>query len=55
MSMSTPEIIPYDEFALFHENAEEFGIPTPGPDGPARTAALGDGRRLSALVWGRRA
>jgi pimeloyl-ACP methyl ester carboxylesterase len=45
--------IAYDEFALFHENAEEFGLPWSGP--PAvrrRDVELGDGRHLSSLVWG---
>jgi len=43
----------YDEFALFHENAEEFGIPYPGPPVVRReNVALGDNRSLSALVWG---
>jgi pimeloyl-ACP methyl ester carboxylesterase len=46
-------IVPYDEFALFHENAEEFGIPWSGPPTVRRVATeLDDGRRLSALVWG---
>ena len=27
----TVERVPYDEFGLFHENAEEFGIPYAGP------------------------
>ncbi len=54
--MSVPEIIPYDEFALFHENAEEFGIPYLAPPAVRRVATeLGDGRRLSSLVWGKRA
>ena len=45
----------YDEFGLFHENAEEFGIPYDGPPVVRRTAVVVDaatGRRLSALVWG---
>jgi pimeloyl-ACP methyl ester carboxylesterase len=43
----------YDEFGLFHENAEEFGIPWSGPPAVRRVATeLEDGRRLSALVWG---
>jgi pimeloyl-ACP methyl ester carboxylesterase len=47
------ERIPYDEFALFHENAEEFGLPWDGPPQVRREAVdLGDGRSLSALVWG---
>jgi pimeloyl-ACP methyl ester carboxylesterase len=48
------ERVPYDEFAYFHENAEEFGLPYDGPPDVRRDAVeLGDGRRLSALVWGR--
>jgi pimeloyl-ACP methyl ester carboxylesterase len=45
--------MPYDELSLFHENAEEFGLPWNGPPLVRREAvALDDGRRLSALVWG---
>ena len=46
--------IAYDEFSLFHENAEEFGLPYDGPPvGPARVRGRGrPDRRLSALVWG---
>ena len=45
--------VPYDEFTMFHENAEEFGIPYDGPPQVRRErVALGDGRALSALVWG---
>lgn len=45
--------VPYDEFSLFHENAEEFGLPYDGPPVVRRQAVhLGDGRALSALVWG---
>lgn len=48
-----PDIVPYDEFSLFHENAEEFGIPFPGPPTVRREQVdLPDGRYLSALVWG---
>jgi pimeloyl-ACP methyl ester carboxylesterase len=47
------EKIHYDEFSMFHENAEEFGIPYPGPPTVRRDSiALDDGRHLSALVWG---
>jgi pimeloyl-ACP methyl ester carboxylesterase len=49
--------VPYDEFALFHENAEEFGLPYDAPPVVRReTVEVGDGsgRRLSALVWGSR-
>jgi pimeloyl-ACP methyl ester carboxylesterase len=44
----------YDEFGLFHENAEEFGIPWTGPPVVRRESVVvaPDGRRLSALVWG---
>ena len=45
----------YDEFGLFHENAEEFGIPYAGPPVVRRESVVVDpatGRRLSALVWG---
>jgi len=43
----------YDEFSLFHENAEEFGIPYDGPPVVARVAVeVEPGRHVSALVWG---
>jgi pimeloyl-ACP methyl ester carboxylesterase len=49
-------MIPYDELSMFHENADEFGIPYAGPPDVRRVSAdLGDGRRLSALQWGRTA
>ena len=45
--------MPYDELSLFHENAEEFGIPWRGPPAVRREFVdAGDGRRVSALVWG---
>jgi pimeloyl-ACP methyl ester carboxylesterase len=51
-----PERIPYDEFSLFHENAEEYGLPYDGPPTVRRESveveAGEPGRRLSALVWG---
>jgi pimeloyl-ACP methyl ester carboxylesterase len=48
-----PELYHYDEFSMFHENAEEFGIPYPGPPVVARRSVpLDDGRQLSSLVWG---
>ncbi len=48
-------LIPYDEMAYFHENASEYGIPYDGPPVVRREAfPLGDGRSLSALVWGDR-
>lgn len=45
--------IEYDEFGLFHENAEEFGLPYDRPPVVRRTEVeVEPGRRLSALVWG---
>jgi pimeloyl-ACP methyl ester carboxylesterase len=45
--------VAYDEFAYFYENAEEFGLPYDGPPTVRRESIdLGDGRALSALVWG---
>lgn len=47
------ERIAYDEFGLFNENAEEFGLAYAGPPSVRREEVpLGDGRRLSGLVWG---
>ena len=47
------ERVAYDEFSYFHENAEEHGLPYTGPPHVRREFVdLGDGRRLSALVWG---
>jgi pimeloyl-ACP methyl ester carboxylesterase len=43
----------YDELGLFHENAQELGIPYDGPPDVARVAVdVGGGRRVSALRWG---
>jgi pimeloyl-ACP methyl ester carboxylesterase len=44
----------YDEFSLFHENAEEFDLPWDGPPTVRRESVPVDdtGRALSALVWG---
>ncbi|HET6965749.1 MAG TPA: alpha/beta hydrolase [Acidimicrobiales bacterium] len=47
------EMIAYDEFSMFHENAEEYGIPYVPPTVRRESVDLGDGRHLSALVWGR--
>jgi pimeloyl-ACP methyl ester carboxylesterase len=45
--------VEYDEFGLFHENAEEYGIPWRGPPNVRREFVdVDDGRRLSSLVWG---
>ena len=47
------ERLHYDEFSMFHENAAEVGIAYSGPPIVNRTSvAMGDGRDLSALVWG---
>ncbi len=47
------ERVPYDEFSMFHENAEEFGLRYDGPPTVRREAVeVGPGRSLSALVWG---
>ena len=44
--------IDYDEFGLFHENAEEYGLPFDGPPVVRRVGVeMDDGRKLSALVW----
>jgi pimeloyl-ACP methyl ester carboxylesterase len=52
-TMSGVQPIDYDEFGLFHENAEEYGLPYDGPPTVRREFVdLEDGRRLSALVWG---
>jgi pimeloyl-ACP methyl ester carboxylesterase len=46
-------LVSYDEFGLFHENADEHGLPFVGPPVVRReSVALPDGRHLSALVWG---
>jgi pimeloyl-ACP methyl ester carboxylesterase len=43
----------YDEFALFHENAQEFDIPFDAPPVVERVALdAGDGQTISALRWG---
>lgn len=53
MASAPVERVPYDEFSMFHENAEEFGIPYDGPPAVRRESVeVEPGRRLSALVWG---
>jgi pimeloyl-ACP methyl ester carboxylesterase len=53
MAAAPVERIPYDEFSMFEENADEFGIPWDGPPVVRREAvAVEPGRWLSALVWG---
>ena len=45
--------VAYDEFGMFHENAEEYGLPYEGPPAVRRESVAVDGdRQLSALVWG---
>lgn len=44
--------LPYDEMSMFHENAEEYGIPYKPPTVRRVWTDLGDGRRLSSLRWG---
>jgi pimeloyl-ACP methyl ester carboxylesterase len=45
--------VEYDEFGLFHENAEEFGLPFDAPPVVRREfVEVRPGHRLSALVWG---
>jgi len=48
-----PELIPYDEFGLFHENAAEYGLPYAGPPDVRRVDfEVAPGRKVSSLVWG---
>jgi pimeloyl-ACP methyl ester carboxylesterase len=45
--------VPYDEFALFGENAEEFGLPFDSPPVVRRESVeVAPGRKVSALIWG---
>ena len=45
--------VAYDEFSMFHENAEEWGLPYDGPPTVSRVeTVLRDGRSLSTLRWG---
>ncbi|MGD0321438.1 MAG: alpha/beta hydrolase [Acidimicrobiales bacterium] len=45
--------VDYDEFGLFHENAQEFGLPFDRPPVVRREAVeVEPGRSLSSLVWG---
>ena len=51
-----PELIPYDEFGLFHENAAEYGLPYDGPPPCAgSTSRSAPGRRGFQPALGRRA
>jgi pimeloyl-ACP methyl ester carboxylesterase len=52
-AMADFERVPYDEMSMFRDNADEFGIPWRGQPAVRRVATpMGDGRNLSALVWG---
>jgi len=52
-AMSAPQMVEYDEFGLFHENAAEYGLPYDGPPTVRREEVeVEPGRTLSALVWG---
>jgi pimeloyl-ACP methyl ester carboxylesterase len=42
----------YDEFALFHQNAEEFDIPWTRPPAVRRVEVDTSGGKISALAWG---
>src|SRR5579864_3998341 len=45
--------VPYDEFSMFHENAEEWALPFASPPEVERVRVPVDpGRHLSALRWG---
>ncbi|HEY3095369.1 MAG TPA: alpha/beta hydrolase [Acidimicrobiia bacterium] len=45
--------VEYDEFGLFRENADEYGIAWHGPPKVRREfVEVDEGRRVSALVWG---
>ena len=47
------DVIPYDEFGLFSENAAEYGLPYTGPPAVRRVEVeVGPGRKVSSLVWG---
>ena len=49
-AVTNPE---YDEFGLFHQNAEEFAIDLREPPVVERVSAdVGGGQRISALRWG---
>ena len=46
-------LVPYDEFSMFHENAAEYGIPFDTPPVVSRISVnTSDGRKMSALKWG---
>lgn len=55
------DLVAYDEFGLFHENASEYGLELSAPPIVRRIEVgvpgrPGDvGRRISGLLWGDRA
>jgi pimeloyl-ACP methyl ester carboxylesterase len=52
-SGGSPRRVSYDEFSMFHENASEFDLEWNGPPLVRREQVeVGEGRSLSALVWG---
>jgi pimeloyl-ACP methyl ester carboxylesterase len=45
--------VPYDEFSMFHENAQEWSLPYPSPPEVTRLdVSVAPRRRVSALRWG---
>jgi pimeloyl-ACP methyl ester carboxylesterase len=47
------ELVEYDEFGFFHENAAEYGLAYDEPPSVRREfVEVSGGRRISALVWG---
>lgn len=47
------EMVEYDEFGMFDQNAAEWGLPFDGPPTVRRAeTATADGRTMSSLVWG---
>jgi pimeloyl-ACP methyl ester carboxylesterase len=51
--VGVPELEPYDEFGLFHENAAEYGLPYDDPPDVRRVEVeVSPGRRVSSLAWG---
>ena len=51
--MSTVAAIEYDEFGMFHENAEEVGLQYDAPPVVERVSVeVAPGQRVSALRWG---
>jgi pimeloyl-ACP methyl ester carboxylesterase len=51
--VGVPDAQAYDEFGLFHENADEYGLPYDGPPEVRRVdVEVSPGRAVSSLVWG---